>query len=200
MSAAIVLGKPVLFTRVPWNEKNIQSIKDHLLSQTNDPVERALIEEVYGSPLDLSHGPKLIGFEPYFAQLIHRVANLTDSMFNAAVFARHSPYLAVLGYRPGEEKSGNPTGRTPLPGRNRASVAPLRIPTDQIRRIESAAPPPSGWSMLRKAAWLTLAAGAFLLASTTVAAAAGPGLVAGGIAAAVAGAAIGTGAAQRASS
>jgi hypothetical protein len=84
MSAAVILGRPFVMTRLPWNERNILNLKLRLLEWARKPGSRLLIEEVYGSKLALGRALELESVANRFHVLVYELPSLTRSVLDAA--------------------------------------------------------------------------------------------------------------------
>jgi len=87
MSAAVVLGRPFVMTRVEWNERNIENFKDRLLALENRPAMRSLLESVYGEKLDLSRALELKACSARFKEMSSALPGFTGNLMSAAAAA-----------------------------------------------------------------------------------------------------------------
>ena len=86
LSAAVILGRPFVMTKVAWNAKNIVNFREKLLEQDARPETRALLEKIYpktDSP-DLSGVLELEAHASLYEGLVYSLKGLSSSMFAAA--------------------------------------------------------------------------------------------------------------------
>ncbi|MCK6598330.1 MAG: hypothetical protein L6Q37_08205 [Bdellovibrionaceae bacterium] len=97
MSAAINLGGPFVLTKVPWNAKNIDNLKQRLLIITKrlytDPTHIALVESLFESvygKIDMLKSQALHKLAPLFARLSKEVPNLSERIIETAIVAHEA--------------------------------------------------------------------------------------------------------------
>jgi hypothetical protein len=103
MSAAIVLGRPFVMTRVEWNKRNIANFKERMQEGLISMNQIDLLEDVYGEELNLKRALELEELADRYAGLVDRLPGFTSGVMAAAVAAknvlnRSVPLESVLPY------------------------------------------------------------------------------------------------------
>jgi hypothetical protein len=89
MSAGITLGEPFVLTRVPWNARNIENLKQHLLkigstSVSPDQQFDTLIKSIYGD-IDFTRALELQNYRSIYQKLRLSIPNLNDALLKYAL-------------------------------------------------------------------------------------------------------------------